>query len=307
MVRRVSHSALAAAVAQLGGLEGEPQALDGGITNRNYRVRWRGLDVVLRLPGKDTELLGIDREAERLATQAAAEAGIGPRVEAFLPGPGCLVTRFLPGEPMTPEDVRDPGAVARIAAALRVVHDGPALPTRFDAFELVRRYGDLALSRGGAEPDDYRAMLAGADEIAAAIGDDPEHVPVPCHNDLLPSNLLSDGERLHILDWEYAGMGDRYFDLANLSANNAFGTADDERLLGAYFGAPPTPRRLAGLRAMRIMSDFREGMWGVAQATISELDFDFGGYARTHLARVRASLDHPDHRDHLEMLRGPRS
>jgi thiamine kinase-like enzyme len=302
----VSHAALAAAVAQLGGLDSEPQPLDGGITNRNFRVRWRGLDVVLRLPGKDTELLGIDREAERAATEAAAAEGIGPRVEAFLPGPNCLVTRFLAGTPMTPEQVREPGALAQIAAALRVFHASPALPARFDAFDLVRRYGELAAARGGTVPDDHRALLAAAREIAAAIGDDPEHAPVPCHNDLLPANLLAHGPRVVIVDWEYAGMGDRYFDLANLSANNAFGANEDERLLEAYFGEPPTPRRLAGLRVMRIMSDFREGMWGVVQATLSELDFDFGAYAGTHLARVRAALEHPDHRDHLETLRGPR-
>lgn len=298
--------ALAAVAAELGGLEAEPRPLDGGITNRNFRTRWRGLDVVVRLPGKDTELLGIDRDAERLATEAAAAAGIGPPVEAFLPGPGCLVTRFLPGEPMTPEGVRDPAALARIAAALRTVHAGPALPARFDAFAVVARYGVLAATRGGALPPGYGAMLEDARAIAEAIGSDPEHAPVPCHNDLLPANLLAHGGHVRIVDWEYAGMGDRYFDLANLSVNNGFAPEDDERLLAAYFGEPATPRRVAGLRVMRIMSDFREGMWGVVQATLSELDFDFTAYARTHLDRVRAGLGHSTHPEHLETLRGPR-
>ena len=65
---------------------------------------------------------------------------------------------------------------------------------------------------------------------------------MPCHNDLLTANLLHDGERLRIVDWEYAGMGDRYFDLANLSINNGFEEADDERLLAAYFGSPARRR-----------------------------------------------------------------
>ena len=105
-------------------------------------------------------------------------------------------------------------------------------------------------------------------------------MPVPCHNDLLTANFLDDGERVRIVDWEYAGMGDRFFDLGNLSVNNGFAEADDERLLAAYFGEPSTPRRFAALRLMRIMSDFREGMWGVVQTAISALDFDFDGYAR---------------------------
>ena len=118
----------------------------------------------------------------------------------------------------------------------------------------------------------------------------PEHAPVPCHNDLLTANFLHDGERVRIVDWEYAGMGDRYFDLGNLSVNNGFAEADDERLLAACTARSNTPRRFASLRLMRIMSDFREGMWGVVQAGISSLDFDFADYAEEHLTRVAAGL-----------------
>jgi thiamine kinase-like enzyme len=153
-------------------------------------------------------------------------------------------------------------------------------------------------------PDTLDALLTRTDAIQDALAGHPEHAPVPCHNDLLPANLLHDGRRIRILDWEYAGMGDRYFDLANLAANSALEPAGEALLLEAYWGAPCTPRRLAALRVMRVMSDLREGMWGVVQATISELDFDFAAYAREHLDRVRAALDDPHHRDHLEALRG---
>ena len=116
---------------------------------------------------------------------------------------------------------------------------------------------------------------------------------MPCHNDLLPANLLHDGEALRIVDWEYAGMGNRYFDLGNLSVNNGFNEAGDEWLLECYWGEPCTRRRLATLRLMRIMSDLREAMWGVVQQAISELDFDFADYAQEHFERVRAGLRGP--------------
>ena len=102
---------------------------------------------------------------------------------------------------------------------------------------------------------------------------------MPCHNDLLTANFIARRRRVRIVDWEYAGMGDRYFDLGNLSVNNGFAEADDERLLAAYFGEPSTPRRFAALRLMRIMSDFREGMWGVVQTR--------GLRARLRLRRLR--------------------
>ena len=134
----------------------------------------------------------------------------------------------------------------------------------------------------------------------------PEHAPVPCHNDLLTANLLHDGARVRIVDWEYAGMGDRYFDLGNLSVNNDFDDADDEALVTAYFG-DSTPRRLAGVKLMRIMSSFREGMWGVVQTAISALDFDFAAYGDEHLTRVAAGLADPRFPTWLEDARGDQS
>jgi thiamine kinase-like enzyme len=299
-------AALAALEPVIGRAEGEPEPLDGGITNRNFRVRAGGDDVVVRLPGKDTELLGIDRAAEREATEAAARAGVGPDVVAFLAAPPCLVTRFITGRPLTGEELREPAVLAQVAAALRAIHAGGPLRARFDAFAIVDAYHATARARGAPVPGVYGELIAGAHAIRAALHF-PEHAPVPCHNDLLIANFLHDGERVRIVDWEYAGVGDRYFDLGNLSVNNGFAEADDERLLEEYWSEPCTPRRFAALRLMRIMSDFREGMWGVVQTAISALDFDFSGYADEHLARVAAGLADPRFPTWLEDARGDRS
>ena len=114
---------------------------------------------------------------------------------------------------------------------------------------------------------------------------------VPCHNDLLNANFLDDGS-IRIVDWEYAGMGDRFFDLANFSVNHEFEIDDDRRFLGAYFGVE-RETDLADLRLMRYMSDFREAMWGVLQSGISDLDFDFNGYAARHFARMEGTASDP--------------
>ena len=290
-----------ALAAQLGEPEGPAVALDGGITNRNYRLRWGGRDCVLRLPGKDTALLGIDRRAEWAATQAAAAAGIGPEPVAFEPRLGCLVTEFVEGRPVEPPELR--GRIPELAGALRTIHGGAPLPAAFDAFAVVEQYRRIAEERGAAPPPGFGGLADGARAIRAVLTG-PEHAPVPCHNDLLSANLLDDGRRLRILDWEYAGMGDRYFDLGNLAANNGFAEDDDEALLRGYWPDGCTPRRLAALRLMRVMSDFREGMWGVVQAAVSELDFDFAGYAGEHLGRVARALADPRLATWLEDARG---
>src|SRR5207245_2168492 len=123
---------------------------------------------------------------------------------------------------------------------------------------------------------------------------------VPCHNDLLNANFLDDGE-IRIVDWEYAGMGDRFFDLANFSVNHEFNIEDDRRLLGAYFGEV-READLAALRLMRFMSDFREAMWGVLQGGISDLDFDFKGYAAKHFARMEATAAAPEFEKYLTVV-----
>jgi thiamine kinase-like enzyme len=297
-------AALEALAPVIGRAESEPEPLEGGITNRNFRVRIGGADVVVRLPGKDTELLGIDREAEREATEAAARGGVGPEVVAFLAAPPCLVTRFIAGRNLSAEDVR--AQLEQVAAALRAVHAGAPLPARFDAFAVVDAYNATAAARGARIPPAFAELIAGAHAIRAVLTG-TEHAPVPCHNDLLTANFLHDGERVRIVDWEYAGMGDRYFDLGNLSVNNGFAEADDERLLAAYWSEPCTPRRFASLRLMRIMSDFREGMWGVVQTAISALEFDFAGYADEHLTRVAAGLADPRFPTWLEDARGDQS
>src|SRR4029077_17871181 len=120
-------------VPNLGEPEGEPRPLEGGITNRNYLVTLGGKRYVIRVPGKDTSLLGIDRNAEREANENAASLGVAPRVVAQLDDPPCLVTAFVQCQEMTAEDLREPETMNRVIASLRMVHDsGAALPTAFD-------------------------------------------------------------------------------------------------------------------------------------------------------------------------------
>jgi len=268
----------------------------GGITNRNYKVEVDGLAYVLRLGGEKTGLLGIDRAVEHAASLRAEEIGIGPAVEDFVESEAWLVTHFIDGHPIPLDKMRSPGILPRVADALRKLHSAAAIPGRFDAHAVVDEYRVEAEARGAEIPDEFDAAHAISERIRAARGAQPL---VPCHNDLLNANFLDDGE-IRIVDWEYAGMGDRFFDLANFSVNHQFGVEDDRRLLAAYFG---TEREadLAALRLMRFMSDFREAMWGVLQSGISELDFDFKSYASKHFDRLERTAGEPEFVGYLEV------
>jgi thiamine kinase-like enzyme len=269
---------------RLGPAGGAPVSLEGGITNRNYRVRFGAADYVVRLPGRDTNLLGISREAERLANEAAAGLGIAPDVA--LAEPDCLVTRFVEARPTDVES-----ALVPLARALRCFHEcGVRLPVRFWVPELLERYAELVRARGGELPPQYGDAQELARRVEAVL---PLSDPVPSHNDLLPGNLLYFDLRVVLVDWEYAGMGHRLFDLGNLAVNNDLDDAQEARLLDAYFGEPPDAPRTAALKLMRIMSDAREAAWGVLQAVLSELDFDFHAYARRHFERLLDAAGQP--------------
>jgi len=287
----------------LGPLVGEPEPLDGGITNRNYKVRFGEKDYVVRVPGKDTNLLEIDRYAELAASEMAAGAGVAPKVAAMLEEPPCLVAEFLGARTMTAEELRGPGCLVDVAADLRGIHNASeSLPSSFDSFRIVETYAATGSERGATIPHEYEQAHENARQIEEAIGDHPEHVPVPCHNDLLAANFLHDGDRLWIVDWEYAGMGDRFFDLGNFSVNNELSADDEFALLTAYFDEKPGARRIAALGLMRFMSDFREAMWGVVQSAVSELDFDFTGYATKHFDRLREQAADPRFERWLEAV-----
>jgi thiamine kinase-like enzyme len=258
------------------------EVLGGGITNHNLKVEVDGERFVLRIAGKDTGLLGIDRTVELAATHAAAALGIGPEVVEFVEPEGWLVTRFVEGGIPALERMREPAMLSRVARALRAFHEGAPIPGSFDSFRVVESYRRTAIDRGGGVPDAYDWAHEVAVRVEATRSTD---VAVPCHNDLLNANFLDDGERLRIVDWEYAGMGDRFFDLANFAINHELDASQRQLLLAAYFGEVRTPDAQA-LELMRFMSDFREAMWGVVQSAVSELDFDFDAYAAEHFARL---------------------
>jgi thiamine kinase-like enzyme len=261
--------------------------LEGGITNRNSLVDVGGERFVLRLAGKDTHLLGIDRQVERAANEQAATLGLAPEVHAFLEPEGYLVTRFVSGEPIPLERMREPGLLARIAAVLRTFHDSAPIAGVFDCFRVPETYARTAAARGVVVPEAYGRAAEVAGRIEAAFGAAPEP-RLPCHNDLLNANFLLDGERVRLLDWEYAGMNDRWFDLGNFATNNELDADAEHALVAAYHGSVTRPR-LARLELMKVMSDLREAMWGVVQQGVSTLDFDYVEYADRHFARLLAN------------------
>jgi thiamine kinase-like enzyme len=277
---------LLARVAELSQQDLTIEPLGGGLTNRNYLVDADSEAYVLRVAGADTAALGIDRDREVACARAAAAAGIGPEVVAYFPEHGAIITRFVVGRMIKAAHIRKPRTLRRVAEVLRRCHGlpVPAEAADFSPIAAVRSYRELARKRNvklPSELDSLPELLAHFEEQVQTA--DPQCL---CHNDLLPANFIDDGHRLWIIDWEFAGRGDRFFDLGSFAANCELEEAQERLLVEGYFGEA-RPADLRRLRLMRLVSDLREAMWGYLQSAVSRLHEPeyYLTYARDHLSR----------------------
>jgi len=271
--------------------------LTGGITNMNYKLETGGKAYMLRITGENTDLLGIQRKIEHASNLAAGRLGIAPEVLYFIEPEGYLVTRFIDGKRIPPEEMVKPDNIRRVVRKLRMYHTrAPEVKGEFNVFRRVEHLIDISKQHGSKFPFDFDWIMGKMKDVETALLKDP-YVPTPCHCDLLNLNFLDEnvaGEigEVKILDWEYAGMGDIFFDLGNFCHHHRFNDDLVNVLLQEYFGEV-TPKVFARLKLMWPMSTIHESMWGTTQTGISKLDEDFQGYADLWFARTREAMIDP--------------
>jgi len=265
--------------------------LSGGITNLNFKIDADGKSYVIRLAGEGTEMLGIRRDVEYAANKAAGELGIAPEVVYFIEPEGYIVTRFINGKRIMPDEIIKPDYLVRVARKIRLFHRrGPKLDGEFDIFRHVEMLVETSKANHCKFPLDWDWIMQKTREVETALLKEPYN-PTPCHNDLLNLNWLEEdvpGEigELRLLDWEYAGMGDIFFDLGNFSHHHRLSDEQVHIFLQEYFGEV-TPKNFARLKLMWPVSELREAMWGTTQTGISKLEEDFQGYADLWFGRFR--------------------
>lgn len=265
------------------------QPLMGGISNENWLVRDDAGGHVVRF-GEDYPFHHVLREREVMSARAAEAAGFAPAVEHH--EAGVLVSQFIDARTCDEPDVRK--NLARVAEIIRRFHQqmprhvsGPAF--LFWPFHVVRDYARTLDAAGSRMKPRLPEFLALADELEAA------QMPLPIifgHNDLLPANLLDSGDRIWIIDFEYAGFSTPMFDLAGLSSNASFSPDESEELLAIYFDRSPDRDLKRSLAAMQCASLLREAMWSmVSEHHLDAPGTDYVAYAEENLGRLAAALD----------------
>ncbi len=266
----------------------EVAPLSGGLSNRNYTVTDAGGRYVVRL-GSDVPEHGIVRRNEEISSRAAAQAGVSPHVTHA--EPGVLVFRFVAGRTLTAGDVRAAAMLSRVLDLVKRAHEaipGHLIDARpeFRVFQVLRDYAQT-LRRGDSRMmPDLPRLMAAAKNLERASG--PSE-PVFAHNDLLAANLIDDGKRLWLIDWEYGGFNSPLFDLGNLASNNELPPDQADFLLASYDGRAPDAARRRAFRAMICASLLREAMWSMVQEIHSRLKIDYPQYTKDNLARFDAA------------------
>jgi thiamine kinase-like enzyme len=264
----------------------EIAALAGGLTNRNFRVSDQSRQIFVVRIGRDLPEHGVMRSNELAAARAAYAAGIAP--EVIYAADGFMVSRFVDGSPLTPECVRDPHMLERIATLLRRCHrdipahfEGPAM--MFWVFQIIRGYLQFLARRGeGPAPPALTAFAGRTERLELTVG--AVNI-VFGHNDLLAANVIDDGERLWLIDWDYAGFNTPLFDLANLATNSELSPTLETTLLESYFGGPVANATRRAFAALQCASLLREMLWAAVSALTSKIDFDYRGYGEDYRQR----------------------
>jgi thiamine kinase-like enzyme len=262
----------------------DPEPVGGGITNQNFVVTSEGERFFVRI-GDDIPEHGIMRFNEVAASRAAAAAGVSP--EVVHQETGALVLRFVEGRTFTEADVQRPENLERIVPLARRAHveipkhlRGPSLV--FWVFQVIRDYA-ATLSDGNSRMiSELPHLLDIAAQLEVAVG---AVDLVFGHNDLLAANFIHDGQRLWLVDWDYAGFNSPLFDLGGLASNNQLGPEQEDWLLENYFEAPVSDDLRRRYAAMKCASLLRESMWSMVSEIHSTLDFDYVAYTAKNLQR----------------------
>lgn len=264
--------------------------LKGGISNESYLVTDGAGRHVVRF-GRDYPFHHVFRDRELMTVRAAHAAGFGPEVRYA--EPGVMVSAYLGAKTYGAADVI--AGRRRVADLLRRFHtEMPAAVSGaaffFWPFHVVRDYARTLAEGGSRMATHLPFYLALARELEVA------QAPLPIvfgHNDLLPANILDDGARLWLIDFEYAGFSTAMFDLAGATSNAEFPPEEAQDFLAAYFGGPPDPAIRRAHAAMQCASLLREAMWSmVSELHLAAPGADYTGYTAENLGRLETALDH---------------
>lgn len=206
------------------------EPISDGPSNTSFAVEHEGRHLVLRLDKSAAMELGLDRLNEKRVSHVTAEAGLTPQTLYFEPAAGISLRFFQPGRSWVAADLQIPANLQRLAALVRKLHILEPVGAPFRPVTAARLYADRLGSPEG------RRALRRMESLSEQIHAGP-HRRALCHNDLVCQNVI-ESDRLLLIDWEYAGIGDPFFDLAVIVQHHGLVQEKAHGFLEAYLQRP---------------------------------------------------------------------
>jgi thiamine kinase-like enzyme len=273
------------------------EPLNGGFSNDTYKLQVGSEWFALRINGTQNEALQLDRALEVEAVRQGFLLNIAPEPLYCAGRSDVLITRFLTGHTLTPEEAHDPAMMARMIKTMQVVHSmqGPARSA--GSFEIIDRYLSGASSLGVAFPTGLAQHMQRMRQIERERSREDGWAHRYCHNDFFTFNLIfNDADpqaaaQLRLIDWEMSGWGDIFFDLAAIPYTNNFSVEEERIWLEIYFGDCDDDL-LCTLHNMRYVSLIREAAWALLNHAIVKdpvnHKMDYLGFANHVITRLDA-------------------
>ena len=238
----------------------------GGLTNHTYKVTMTdGAEYVVRIPGEGTEEL-IIRDDEKVSTELACSLGVDAPL-LYFGKDGAKITRYIPNAvTMSAQTLREDRHIEQVARIFRTMHSS-GVDTRvpFEVFDMAASYEKIIREKHVPMFGDYADAKKEVMAIKADIDNNFQIRKVPCHNDPLCENWVEGNGRMYLIDWEYAGMNDGMWDLADVSIEAGFDDACDRLLLTAYMDREPTLMDMRHFIASKIYVDYLWTLWAKAR------------------------------------------
>ena len=234
----------------------------GGLTNHTYHtVLEDGREYVVRIPGEGTEEM-IVRGDEKVSTTLACRLGIDAQM-LYFGEDGSKVTEYIKdAKTMSAAAFHDEKMVRFAAEIFRKIHScGEDTGVPFEVFDMAAGYEKIIANMNVPMPGDYEAQKVKIMKIKQQVDGEIHPVKVPCHNDPLCENWVLGGDRMYLIDWEYAGMNDGMWDVSDISIEAGFDEKWDTILLTDYLGHTPSVTEWKHFLANKIYVDFLWTLW----------------------------------------------
>ncbi len=274
--------------------------LSGGITNHNFKIKVNDDLFFVSLAGDNTQLLDVDWHNKFYNGNLCGQAGIAPKVIHHIPQQHLLVLQFLPFTLCSAPSLQQLATQRHLIHTIKILHNGAPFWQDFNMFHLITRYATTIKEQNLNFPIGYATYHTQIEAAGKALAPYRKTL-VPCHNDLVPENMMADGERIYLLDFDYSGNNDPCFDLGSISVEAGYDDTQIRQLANMYYGQA-NEQIIARIHLHGIMGNVGWSLWAIIQAQISSVEFDFRAYGVTRWQQAVAQMNAPSFDDWLQNL-----